>query len=250
MTKRLAPAKVSQSGQEKGNGVGKKVIFADMPSKKEKYYVVWEGAEPGIYTSWKECQERVIGQKGARFKAYPTMEEARRAFMLEGSGLSDEDRQKALKEIKKETASPEPAAQRTLPSEVNPMALAVDAACSGNPGQMEYRGVYLGTGQVIFHYGPILGTNNIGEFLAIVHALALEDQKKTNLPIYSDSVNAIKWVRMKKCRTTLKADETTSTAWDMIQRAEKWLQTHEITVPIIKWETSRWGEIPADFGRK
>lgn len=221
-----------------------------MPSKK-KYYVVWEGAEPGIYASWEECQKHVIGQKGARYKSYPTMEEAQRAFMLDAPGLSEQDRQKAVKEMDKASAFPKKEAlPRTLPKSVNPDALAVDAACSGNPGQMEYRGVYLKTGQVIFHFGPILGTNNIGEFLAIVHALALQDQKKTSLPIYSDSVNAINWIQLKKCRTTLKKDESTAKAWDLIERAERWLQAHEVNVPIIKWMTRRWGEIPADFGRK
>ena len=47
-------------------------------------------------------------------------------------------------------------------------AWAVDAACSGNPGPMEYRGIDLATGAEIFHFGPVHGTNNIGEFLAIV----------------------------------------------------------------------------------
>lgn len=220
-----------------------------MPSKK-KYYVVWAGAEPGIYESWEECQKRVIGQKGARFKSYPTMEEARRAFILDSGNLSEQDRQKAVMELDKAAQATKETAARPLPGDVNPDALAVDAACSGNPGQMEYRGVYLRNQQVIFHYGPTFGTNNIGEFLAIVHALALQDQKKTHLPIYSDSVNAIKWIRQKKCKTTLKMDAASQTVWDMIQRAEKWLRTHEITVPIIKWETKKWGEIPADFGRK
>ena len=63
---------------------------------------------------------------------------------------------------------------------------------------MEYRGVYLLTGQEIFHFGPVYGTNNIGEFLAIVHALALMKQKNINMPVYSDSRNALSWVKQKK----------------------------------------------------
>ena len=54
-----------------------------------------------------------------------------------------------------------------LPNEVIANAWAVDAACSGNPGPMEYQCIDLQTGAQVFHYGPIHGTNNIGEFLAI-----------------------------------------------------------------------------------
>lgn len=129
-------------------------------------------------------------------------------------------------------------------------ALAVDAACSGNPGPMEYRGVYIRTGQTVFKFGPMQGTNNIGEFLAIVHALALQEKQGTRLPIYSDSVNAQLWVRQGMCKTKLEENETTAHVFDMIRRAESWLRTHTFRLPIYKWETKLWGEIPADFGRK
>lgn len=130
-------------------------------------------------------------------------------------------------------------------------ALAVDAACSGNPGPMEYRGVHLPTGRVIFHYGPVHGTNNIGEFLAIVHALALmEKQGFPDMPIYSDSATAQIWVRKKKCGTKLQRTAQTAGLLDLVARAELWLRTHTYRNPIIKWNTEEWGEIPADFGRK
>lgn len=130
-------------------------------------------------------------------------------------------------------------------------ALAVDAACSGNPGPMEYRGVIVRTGQQIFKIGPLQGgTNNIGEFLAIVHGLALQEQQGTHLPIYSDSVNAQLWVRQGKCKTKLEPTEENAPIFDMIARAEHWLATHAFRLPIYKWDTKKWGEIPADFGRK
>ena len=129
-------------------------------------------------------------------------------------------------------------------------ALAVDAACSGNPGPMEYRGVYLGDGKEIFHFGPVHGTNNIGEFLAIVHALALLDKQGLKMTIYSDSRTAISWVRKKCCKTQLERTEHTEQLFQLIERAEAWLKAHRVTNPIVKWETDQWGEIPADFGRK
>jgi len=137
-----------------------------------------------------------------------------------------------------------------LPMEVSADAWAVDAACSGNPGMMEYQCIDLATGAQVFHYGPVFGTNNIGEFLAIVHAVALMQQRGLRKTVYSDSYNAILWVAKKKCKTTLEHTERTAQLHNVIARAEAWLRTHNVQVPIMKWETARWGEIPADFGRK
>lgn len=138
-----------------------------------------------------------------------------------------------------------------LPMEVRANAWAVDAACPGNPGPMEYQCIDLATGARVFHFGPVRGTNNIGEFLAIVHALALmEQQGIRDKVIYSDSYNAILWVRKKQCKTKLVRDASTARAHELVTRAEHWLATHQIDVPVIKWETKKWGEIPADFGNK
>ncbi len=134
--------------------------------------------------------------------------------------------------------------------EIENEAIAVDAACSGNPGPMEYRGVHLPTGKEIFHFGPVQGTNNIGEFLAIVHALALLKQKNLTLPIYSDSRTAQIWVKKRKCKTTLERTPRTEALYQLIARAERWLQTNDYANKIIKWDTANWGEVPADFGRK
>lgn len=138
-----------------------------------------------------------------------------------------------------------------LPPEVKANAWAVDAGCSGNPGRMEYQGIDLATGERIFHFGPLYGTNNIGEFLAIVHALALMWQKGiTDKVIYSDSYNAILWVRKKQCKTHLERGPRTEQLYQIIARAENWLKTHAYTTQIIQWDTRKWGDIPADFGRK
>lgn len=137
-----------------------------------------------------------------------------------------------------------------IPLEVSAEAIAVDAACSGNPGPMEYRGIYLKTGQEIFRYGPVHGTNNIGEFLAIVHAMALLKQKGLNMPVFSDSRTAIIWVTKKKAKTTLAATPENAPLLALVARAEAWLRQNGIPYPLHKWETEKWGEIPADFGRK
>ncbi len=129
-------------------------------------------------------------------------------------------------------------------------ALCVDAACSGNPGPMEYRGVLIPSREQIFHFGPVQGTNNIGEFLAIVHALALLKQRGAVMPVYSDSRTAQIWVQKRKCKTTLQRTEQTEPLFAIIARAERWLMNNPDHCQVLKWDTDKWGEIPADFGRK
>lgn len=242
-----------------------------------KYYVVWVGAAPGIYESWEEAELQVKGYPDAAYKSFKSKEEAVEAFRAgyDKEGLLQEVARK-VKELNAEgrkieweapvsrtlAAGAEQASQavskarkdRTSARQVPDYcldAIAVDAACSGNPGPMEYQGVYVRTGQVLFRVGPMQGgTNNIGEFLAIVHALALQYKQGTHLPIYSDSVNAQLWVQRGLCRTKLEQTAENQPVFDLIRRAETWLRTHGVTLPVRKWETKLWGEIPADFGRK
>ena len=138
----------------------------------------------------------------------------------------------------------------TTPRPINE-ALCVDAACSGNPGMMEYRGVHIPSGRQIFHFGPIFGTNNIGEFLAIVHGLALLKQRgREDMVVYSDSFTARTWVQKRHCKTTLPLDDKTAQVLNLVRRAEAWLNTNTYGNRIEVWQTDLWGEIPADFGRK
>jgi ribonuclease HI len=203
----------------------------------KKYYVVWNGRKTGIFETWAECEAQTKGFQGARFKSFPTIEEATKAFK---AGYSKTSTIKSTVTKSKSVAPP--------PIELD--SLSVDAACSGNPGMMEYRGVYTKTGDQIFHFGPILGTNNIGEFLGIVHALSYLKQKGEATTVYSDSKTAISWVRNKKANTTLARNTDTEAVWKLIDRAEKWLLENSYKNKIIKWETSELGEIRADFGRK
>ena len=223
-----------------------------MSKAKKKYYVVWHGVEPGIYNSWPKCQEQIKGFEGALYKSFDSEEEAEEAYHS-SPYLYIKPRNSEAAEKKDKLQNPPTNRTDTvlpLPLEVKAEALAVDAACSGNPGPMEYRGVYLKTGQEVFHYGPVHGTNNIGEFLAIVHGLALLKQKGTAMTIYSDSRNAMLWVKNKKCKTKLERTPKTEQLFQLIERAELWLKENTYNIPLLKWETEKWGEIPADFGRK
>lgn len=207
-------------------------------AKSAKYYVVWKGVKPGVYSSWKDCEEQVKGYARAKFKAFPTKLQAEEAF---AQGPPDKGK------IKHAAKTKEPGGGQVIWKSIS-----VDAACSGNPGIMEYRGVYTDTGKEIFRMGPFAeGTNNIGEFLALVHALALLHQKGDHeTTIYSDSRIAQGWVRQGKARTKLVPSGKNRQLFGLIERAEQWLKTHRWRNPIIKWETKDWGEIPADFGRK
>ena len=49
-----------------------------MSKKKEKFYVVWKGKRPGIYTSWDDCKAMIAGYKGAQYKSFKTFEEAKK----------------------------------------------------------------------------------------------------------------------------------------------------------------------------
>ncbi|MEG1574484.1 MAG: ribonuclease H family protein [Bacteroidales bacterium] len=207
-------------------------------SKCNKYYVVWAGVNPGIYNSWKECLLQVKGFQRAKYKGFETIQDAETAL---NEGYTSYYRNSAKK--KTTTSVPRP--------EELTNAIAVDASCLGNPGKMEYRGVWVADGGLIFNVGPLDdGTNNIGEFLAIVHALAWMQQNGLNLTICSDSRNAISWVAQKKCKTKLEPTSRNSKVFELIARAERWLNENPFRTKIVKWETKLWGEIPADFGRK
>ena len=227
-------------------------------TKKQKYYVVWQGKKPGIYTDWDACKEQVVGVQGAQYKGFDSMAEAEAASRLPYSSVvvqsnrSNQDTQSnQILTIDENGMTALRTGTSALPGELPVLdALAVDAACSGNPGVMEYQGVYIPTRTRIFHYKAPKGTNNIGEFLAIVHGLSYLKKHRLNQIIYSDSVNAISWVRQKVCKSKLPEDASTVDLWDYIHRAENWLRTNSYTTEIRKWDTDHWGEIPADFGRK
>ncbi|MGB2128374.1 MAG: viroplasmin family protein [Flavicella sp.] len=209
---------------------------------KKKYYVVWEGIEKGIYTSWAVCKKNIDGHPGAKYKAFSERKLAEKAFQESYEAYRGKDTKKKTLSTKEKEAYGVP----------NKNSIAVDAACSGNPGLMEYRGVYTETNTQLFIKGPFSsGTNNIGEFLALVHGLAwLQQKKQPELPIYSDSKIAISWVKQQKCKTKLPWNSDTEILHNLIKRAEKWLKSNTYKNPILKWETKAWGEIPADFGRK
>jgi ribonuclease HI len=222
-------------------------------AKAKKFYVVWLGHEPGVYTDWGKAKSQIDGYKGAKYKSFPSRAQAEAAYANSFHNY-----------IKAATGAPKSPSQHPRPRPTSSrrgsapstptilsQSISVDAACSGNPGKMEYQGVTTSGKKQLFHRAFPLGTNNIGEFLALVHALAfLAGQDMPDLPIYSDSQIAIGWVKKGKCKTTLKRSPKTENLFEYIDRGEAWLKANKVTNPIYKWDTRGWGEIPADFGRK
>jgi ribonuclease HI len=198
---------------------------------KPKFYVVWQGRKPGIYTTWAECEAQVKGFKDAKYKSFTNEAWASQAFSAGWDAT---------------IGKPNP-----LPPEVIADSTSVDAACDGSPGNLEYRGVHTATGQQLFHTGPLKnGTNNLGEFLAIVDALKLLQAQGKNSPVYSDSKNALMWVKEQYIGSKLPRNGQTEHIWRLADEALVWLKNNNPANPLLKWNTEAWGEIRADFGRK
>ena len=208
---------------------------------KKKFYVVWNGRTIGVFHDWLSCEEQVKGYPEAMYKSFETLLQAEEAFFNEYENYIGIDTQKPK-------LSPEVLERIGKPT-VN--SICVDAAFNGATKIMEYRGIDYTEKKQVFLKGPYeSATNNIGEFLAIVHALAWMQNKKDTRPIYSDSITAIAWVKRKKINSKLVFSEDETTIGNLVLRAELWLQNNAYANAILKWETQAWGENPADFGRK
>lgn len=208
---------------------------------KEKFYVVWKGVQPGVYDNWHDCQMQIKGFEGAIFKSFVNKASAMYAFNDHYTNYIGNNAQTIQIAVKNNIITTPPILE----------SLSVDAACEGNPGKLEYRGVYTATKKLLFKQGPFPnGTVNMGEFLAIVHGLAYLKQQGSNLPIYSDSLTAIAWVRKKSTNTKLPRNAKNEELFLILKRAEEWLHANTFENKILKWDTEQWGEIPADFGRK
>lgn len=213
-----------------------------MAKKKKKYYAVWKGHHTGVFQSWDDCRAQIKDFQGAQYKSFLTFEAAK-------SALKENYKKHVGKNKKFKSELTE--LQLKKIGKPNYNSISVDAASSGNPGKLEYRGVDTKTKKQLFKQGPFEeGTNNIGEFLAIVHGLAYLKQKKSDKILYTDSRTALSWVKKKNCNTKLERTENNKALFDLIERAVAWLTSNSYNTTIVKWETRAWGEIPADFGRK
>src|ERR1051325_10703684 len=128
-----------------------------MSKPKLKFYVVWKGHKTGVFSHWDECKKQVHGFKNAEYKSFPTLHLANEALKKSSteyignyySILSPDELKKAGSPIMN--------------------SIAVDGAWDRETKDIEYKGVFTKTGELLFRKGPFKdGTNNVAEFLAIV----------------------------------------------------------------------------------
>ena len=200
-----------------------------MPRSKYMFYVVWNGRQTGLFTSWSDCEGSVKGFPNAQYKGFKNRDEADAALKMDPNHFMG----------------------NTQPnhSDIITDSWCADAACNQETKVMSYRICETSSGKPVHQYGPFEdGTNNIGEFLAVCTALAFLKQEKSSKAIYTDSKTALAWIRNKKANS--KSIVPGSQVSKLITRAETWLQNNNYENPILKWDTAQWGEIPADYGNK
>ncbi|MFT7299656.1 MAG: ribonuclease HI [Porticoccus sp.] len=127
-----------------------------------KYYVVWIGHKPGIYTTWAEAEKQVKGFPKANFKSFPSKKLAEEAFSCEPAAPS------------KPTQQHEPIARVTDETFTADVDIFCDGACDPNPGKA-------GTGIATYKKGKLdqlwyglynpSGTNNTAELLGLHYSL-------------------------------------------------------------------------------
>lgn len=207
--------------------------------KKQKHYVVRAGHQTGIFDNRPACQQAVSWYTWAQYKSFTSLQDAEWAYTQWYQTFAGKDVRTVLAQK-----------NNTIPWKIP--SIAVDAACSWNPGVMEYRGVDVHSGQQLFFSWPWPdATVNIGEFLAIVHALSRCQQNKHDyLCLYTDSRTALSRVHHKKIKTTLTKTPHNTQLRHAIDKALARLQQHQTSLPLIKRDTKHRWEIPADFGRK
>ena len=133
-----------------------------MPPK--KFYAVWAGHKPGIYTTWAEAEKQVKGYPKAGFKSFPTLALAKEAF-ANGTKTAKEPTQQH------ESLGSSNSTNGTSTSDVD---IFCDGACNPNPGKS-------GTGIAIYKKQQLdqlwyglhnpSGTNNTAELLGLYHSL-------------------------------------------------------------------------------
>lgn len=123
-----------------------------------------------------------------------------------------------------------------------------DGSYRWSADKLQYQVLDLSTGELLYvskvYEG---GSSNVAEFLGIVHSAAHCMNNGIKDTIYTDSYIGIKWVKSKNCWTKeWLSDELDS----VVKRAVSWLKSNTIQNKIVYWDKSKWGENPADFGRK
>ena len=167
----------------------------------KKFYVVWQGHKPGIYTDWNSCKKQVDKFAGARYKSFPTEAEALAAY---GGSPSTSGKTSATAAPKKRASSKAPSVKTYTASEVKALPAEVkiftDGGCDPNPGKA-------GSGLALYRNNTVselwyglfnpMGTNNTAELNALHQALLMAEKELNNgqsVAIFCDSKYSIQCV--------------------------------------------------------
>lgn len=118
---------------------------------KQKYYVVWEGKQPGVYSTWAECQAQTDHYTGAKYKSYESKAAADTAYKAGWKGNWGTGPTSSGAGAKSKTANSwSRSASVETSEEIDYDSISVDVGTRGNPGPVEYKGVDTQTGDIIF----------------------------------------------------------------------------------------------------
>ena len=196
---------------------------------KQKFYVVWEGVTPGVYTSWTDCQLQIKGYEGAKYKSFDTREEAERALATSPYAYIGKNAKKKSEKVSSET----------LPACVIDNSLAVDAACSGNPGPGGWGAVLrYGAHERELSGGEAQTTNNRMELTAVIEALRLL-KEPCEVELYSDSkyvIDALSkgWVYGWQKKGWIKSDKKPALNVDLWERLLPLIAAHDVRYHWVK----------------
>jgi ribonuclease HI len=162
----------------------------------QKFYVVWSGRQTGVFTDWATTQKAVDKYAGARFKSFPTREDAEQAF-----GHGAPARLPHKRAASREAAAPKGRGPFVGTAHQFDVSIYCDGACEPNPGNA-------GSGIVVYRDGELaqlwfglhnpMGTNNTAELNALYHALRMAEAEinaGNTVEVCSDSQYSINSIR-------------------------------------------------------
>ncbi|MFT7558600.1 MAG: ribonuclease HI [Flavobacteriales bacterium] len=164
----------------------------------KKYYVVWQGHKPGIYTDWATCSKQVAKYSGARYKSFPNLAEAEAAYG--GAGAVAANGKATSKPIRVNSGAAKTFTAKEVEALTEEVKIFTDGGCEPNPGKA-------GSGLALYRkneldelwyglYNP-MGTNNTAELNALHQAMIMgqsELKSGMSVAIFCDSKYSIQCI--------------------------------------------------------
>jgi len=199
-------------------------------AKTKKYYAVFQGHNPGIYTSWDKVSEQVKGFKGAKYKSFSSREEAI-LWLRDCVIAASEPVSESLITLIKTVGVAEAKEDRII--------IHTDGGASPNPGKGGY-GIVLQKGNYRkeLSAGYQLTTNNRMELMACIVALqALKEPSEVSL--YTDSkyvVDSITkgWAKGWKSRGWKRTGGQLAENIDLWEELLSLLENHKVELKWVK----------------